>query len=71
MFLSSFLISFRGFETTTASSHHPPPLLSAGFGADVDSFVLHTNYEEYAMLFQLSSEKLIENKTATVRLYSQ
>lgn len=45
--------------------------LSAGFGADVDSFVVDTNYDEYAMMLLLSTEKPSGNKTTTVKLYSE
>uniref|UniRef100_A0A3Q3FT62 Lipocalin/cytosolic fatty-acid binding domain-containing protein n=1 Tax=Kryptolebias marmoratus TaxID=37003 RepID=A0A3Q3FT62_KRYMA len=37
--------------------------------ADVDSFVVHTNYNEYAMILQLSTEKPSGNKTTIVKLY--
>nr|XP_046230206.1 protein AMBP-like [Scatophagus argus]XP_046230208.1 protein AMBP-like [Scatophagus argus] len=43
----------------------------ARFGADVDSFVVHTNYDEYAMMLLLSTEKPSGNKTTTVKLYSR
>ncbi|XP_038139541.1 protein AMBP-like isoform X1 [Cyprinodon tularosa] len=41
------------------------------FGADVDSFVVHTNYNEYALLLQLSTEKPSRNQTTIVKLYSR
>ncbi|XP_024860488.1 protein AMBP-like isoform X2 [Kryptolebias marmoratus] len=41
------------------------------FSADVDSFVVHTNYNEYAMILQLSTEKPSGNKTTIVKLYSR
>ncbi|XP_069563109.1 protein AMBP-like [Brachyistius frenatus] len=41
------------------------------FGADVDSFVVHTNYDEYAMMLLLSTEKPSGNKTTSVKLYSR
>ncbi|XP_040014000.1 protein AMBP-like isoform X3 [Xiphias gladius] len=43
----------------------------ARFGADVDSYVVHTNYEEYAMMLLLSTEKPSGNKTTIVKLYSR
>ncbi|XP_040915519.1 protein AMBP-like isoform X2 [Toxotes jaculatrix] len=43
----------------------------ARFGADVDSYVVHTNYDEYAMMLLLSTEKPSGNKTTTVKLYSR
>ncbi|XP_042365766.1 protein AMBP-like [Plectropomus leopardus] len=41
------------------------------FEADVDSFVVHLSYDEYAMMLQLSIEKPSGNKTTTARLYSR
>ncbi len=46
-------------------------LLSAGFGADVDSFVVRTNYDEYAVMLQLSTEKPSGSKTTILKLYSE
>lgn len=43
----------------------------ARFGADVDSFVADTNYDEYATMFQLSTEKPSGNITTIVKLYSR
>ncbi|XP_028458028.1 protein AMBP [Perca flavescens] len=43
----------------------------ARFGADVDSFVVHSNYDEYAMMLLLSTEKPSGIKTTTVKLYSR
>ncbi|XP_070845250.1 protein AMBP-like [Chaetodon trifascialis] len=43
----------------------------ARFGADVDSFVVHTNYDEYAMVLQLSTEKPSGNKTTIAKLYGR
>ncbi|KAM9338416.1 protein AMBP-like [Symphorus nematophorus] len=43
----------------------------ARFGADVDSFVVRTNYDEYAMMLQLSTEKPSGSKTTIVKLYSR
>ncbi|XP_068190995.1 protein AMBP-like isoform X2 [Antennarius striatus] len=43
----------------------------ARFGADVDSFVVHTNYDEYAMMVLISIERPLEIKTTTVKLYSR
>ncbi|XP_030599065.1 protein AMBP-like [Archocentrus centrarchus] len=44
---------------------------AARLGADVDAFVLHTNYDEYAVIFLLSTEKPSGNKTTIVKLYSR
>ncbi|KAG8010637.1 Protein AMBP [Nibea albiflora] len=41
------------------------------FGADVDAFVVYTNYDEYAMMLLLSTEKPSGNKTTVVKLYSR
>ncbi|XP_034752608.1 protein AMBP-like isoform X2 [Etheostoma cragini] len=43
----------------------------ARFGADVDSFVVHSNYDEYAMVLLLSTEKPSGIKSTTVKLYSR
>ncbi|XP_018525977.1 protein AMBP isoform X2 [Lates calcarifer] len=43
----------------------------AKFGADVDSYVVHTNYDEYAMILQLSTEKQSGNTTTIVKLYGR
>ncbi|KAK9532697.1 hypothetical protein VZT92_010071 [Zoarces viviparus] len=43
----------------------------ARFGADVDSFVVHSNYDEYAMILLLSIEKPSGNKTTVFKLYSR
>ncbi|XP_013859338.1 protein AMBP [Austrofundulus limnaeus] len=43
----------------------------ARFNADVDSFVVHTDYNEYAMILQLSTEEPSGIKTTTVKLYSR
>ncbi|XP_031134002.1 protein AMBP-like isoform X4 [Sander lucioperca] len=43
----------------------------ARFGADVDSFVVHSNYDEYAMMLLLSTEKPSGIKTTTVKLYGR
>ncbi|XP_054467896.1 protein AMBP-like isoform X2 [Anoplopoma fimbria] len=43
----------------------------ARFAADVDSFVVHSNYDEYAMLLLLSIEKPSGNKTTSFKLYSR
>uniref|UniRef100_A0A3B3YCS1 Lipocalin/cytosolic fatty-acid binding domain-containing protein n=1 Tax=Poecilia mexicana TaxID=48701 RepID=A0A3B3YCS1_9TELE len=43
----------------------------ARFGADVDSFVTHINYDEYALMLQLSTEQPSGNKTTTVKLYGR
>ena len=45
--------------------------LSAGAGADVDSYVVDTNYDEYVMLYQQSTEKPSGNTTLGVKLYSE
>ncbi|XP_023258554.1 protein AMBP-like [Seriola lalandi dorsalis] len=43
----------------------------ARFGADVDTYVVHTNYDEYAMMLLLSIEKPSGNETTTAKLYSR
>ncbi|XP_056289290.1 protein AMBP-like [Pseudoliparis swirei] len=43
----------------------------ARFEADVDSFVVHSNYVEYAMILLLSVEKPSGNKTTSLKLYSR
>ncbi|XP_074546739.1 protein AMBP-like [Halichoeres trimaculatus] len=43
----------------------------ARFGADVDSFVVHTNYDDFAMILQLSIEKPSGNKTIIAKLYGR
>lgn len=47
------------------------PLSLAGFGTDVESFVLRTNYDEYAVMLQLSLEVESGNKSTNVVLYSE
>uniref|UniRef100_A0A674PQ88 Lipocalin/cytosolic fatty-acid binding domain-containing protein n=1 Tax=Takifugu rubripes TaxID=31033 RepID=A0A674PQ88_TAKRU len=48
--------------------HH---FLLAGFGADVDSFVVGTNYEEYAVMLQLSRDQRSGEKSTNILLYSR
>ncbi|XP_020493701.2 protein AMBP isoform X1 [Labrus bergylta] len=43
----------------------------ARFGADVDSFVVHTNYDGFAMMLQLSTEKPSGIQTIKAKLYSR
>lgn len=43
----------------------------AWLGADVDSYVVHTNYTEYAVMLLLSTQKPSLNKTTIVKLYSR
>ncbi|XP_036973470.1 protein AMBP-like [Acanthopagrus latus] len=43
----------------------------ARFGADVDSFVVHTNYSEYAMMLLHGIEKPSGIESITVKLYSR
>lgn len=50
---------------------HCESFLPAGFGADVDSFVVHTNYDEYAMMLLQGTEKPSGIETITVKLYSE
>ncbi|XP_038589582.1 protein AMBP-like isoform X2 [Micropterus salmoides] len=57
----------HGLTTTPGRFYHHV----ARFGADVDSFVVHSNYDEYAMMLLLSTEKPSGNKTTTVKLYSR
>uniref|UniRef100_A0A669C8H2 Lipocalin/cytosolic fatty-acid binding domain-containing protein n=1 Tax=Oreochromis niloticus TaxID=8128 RepID=A0A669C8H2_ORENI len=44
---------------------------TARLGADVDAFVVHTNYDEYAVMLLLSTEKPSGNKTTIAKLYSR
>lgn len=46
-------------------------LLPTGFGADVDSFVVGTNYEEYAVTLQLSRDRRSGEKSTNMILYSE
>lgn len=41
------------------------------FGADVDSIVVRTNYNEHAMMFLLSTEKPSGEETIIIKLYSR
>ncbi|XP_060929138.1 protein AMBP-like [Limanda limanda] len=41
------------------------------FDADVDSFVVETNYDEFALMFLLSTEKPSGNETTIIKLYSR
>ncbi|KAM7369126.1 hypothetical protein PAMP_013420 [Pampus punctatissimus] len=43
----------------------------ARFEADVDSYVVHTNYDEFAMMVLLSTERPSGTKTTTMKLYSR
>ncbi|XP_067431003.1 protein AMBP-like [Thunnus thynnus] len=43
----------------------------ARFEADVDTYVVHTNYNEFAMMVLLSVERPSGIKTTTVKLYSR
>ncbi|XP_062414793.1 protein AMBP-like isoform X2 [Pungitius pungitius] len=43
----------------------------ARFRADVDSFVVHYKYDEYAMIRLLSVEQPSGNRTTTIKLYSR
>ncbi|XP_068608691.1 protein AMBP [Brachionichthys hirsutus] len=43
----------------------------ARFGADVDSFVVHSNYDEYAMMVLIGTERPLGIKTTTFKLYSR
>uniref|UniRef100_A0A3Q4HU41 Alpha-1-microglobulin/bikunin precursor n=1 Tax=Neolamprologus brichardi TaxID=32507 RepID=A0A3Q4HU41_NEOBR len=43
---------------------------NAWWGADVDAYVVHTNYNEYAIVI-MSKQKLSGNKTTSVKLYSR
>lgn len=40
-------------------------------GADVDNFVVETDYDEYAMLYLLSTQKASGYITQIVKLYSK
>ncbi|XP_069370161.1 protein AMBP-like [Paralichthys olivaceus] len=41
------------------------------FNAEVDSYVVKTNYDEYTMMLLLSTEKPSGNKTTIIKLYSR
>lgn len=45
--------------------------LLAGFGADVDSFVVDTDYEEYAVMLQLSRDQRSGEESTNILLYSE
>ncbi len=48
----------------------PCPVLSTEWGADVDAYVVHTNYNEYAIMI-MSKQKSSGNKTTSLKLYSE
>ncbi|XP_063746040.1 protein AMBP-like [Eleginops maclovinus] len=58
--------NYRLTDTPGRFFHHV-----ARFGADVDSFVVHSNYDEYAMMLLLSTEKPSGIKTSKIKLYSR
>ncbi|KAM3843122.1 protein AMBP-like, partial [Diretmus argenteus] len=41
------------------------------FGVDVDNYVVHTNYDEYAILILQSSEQSAADKNIIIKLYSR
>lgn len=45
-------------------------LLHAEWGADVDAYVVHTNYDEYAIVM-MSKQKTGGEKTKSAKLYSE
>lgn len=54
------------------SSYNLPLIcVSAEFNADVDVFVVHTDYDEHAMMLQLSTEKPSGIMSTAVKLYSE
>ncbi|XP_022624166.1 protein AMBP-like isoform X1 [Seriola dumerili] len=55
----------------SATQHIGNTFLSTGFGADVHTYVVHSNYDEYAMMLLLSTEKPSGNETTTAKLYSR
>ncbi|KAM8828456.1 protein AMBP-like isoform 2-T2 [Spinachia spinachia] len=57
---------FRLTDATGRFYHH-----IARFRADVDSFVVHYKYDEYAMIRLLSIEQPSGNQTTTFKLYSR
>ncbi|XP_034565702.1 protein AMBP-like [Notolabrus celidotus] len=57
---------YRLTDTPGRFFHHV-----ARFGADVDSFVVHTNYDDFAMILQLGEEKPMGIKTTSAKLYSR
>ncbi|XP_059213711.1 protein AMBP-like [Centropristis striata] len=56
-----------GLTNTPGRFFHHETRLSA----DVDSFLVDSNYDEYAMMLQLSTEKPSGNLTTVVTLYSR
>ncbi|XP_059213713.1 protein AMBP-like [Centropristis striata] len=56
-----------GLTNTPGRFFHHVTRLSA----DVDSFLVDSNYDEYAMMLQLSTEKPSGNLTTIVKLYSR
>ncbi|CAL8321233.1 unnamed protein product [Lota lota] len=56
----------RGFPTDSIVTPHV-----SEFNADVDSYVVHTNYDEYAMWVILSTEQPSGIQSTLVKLYSR
>ena len=48
----------------------PSVLRPAEWGADVDAYVVHTNYNEYAIVIMIK-QKSSEVKSTSVKLYSK
>lgn len=46
------------------------PILSTEWNADVDAYVVHTNYNEYAIVI-MSKQKSSGDKSTSVKLYSE
>lgn len=47
------------------------PFFLTGFGLNVDSFVVRSDYEDLAVMLQLSTEKLSGIKSTNLILYSE
>lgn len=59
------------FDPVTQSLLLKQKFLLTGFGADVDSFVVRTNYEEHAVMLQLSRDQRSGEKSTNIILYSE
>lgn len=63
---SSFFVSFSYKILIDQES-----FFLTGFGSDVDSFVVRTDYENVAVMLQLSTEKMSGNRSTNLILYSE
>ncbi|XP_077353779.1 protein AMBP-like [Festucalex cinctus] len=50
---------------------HEAHYLPQGLSVDVDAYVVHTDYDQYAMMALLSTERASQNKTTIFKLYSR